>query len=338
MALIKCPECGRNFSDQADACPDCGYPIRKIKPNKKKKGHATMIMGIIIAVVIVILIGVLVSVVFMANQKRGDESIGETLEAIANSKNEKVYLSDDQIQEFFTSPEKFKGYYIKLGGQVFVDPEVDGNTTALQIYADPENATQNFIVHYSGNESFAMNDFVIVDGKINGIFTGENMFGATLEVPLIKSESIEKTTYAEAVVPAESEIDLQNASTEQQGITISITRAEFAESETRLYVKISNNSSANFSPGAYSAKVIQNNGQIDLNIESMTTYYDNLPELSDTILPGMESEGVLVFNHIDIAPFQLQIEGYSDDWNIALEPFVIDVAIQATTPTPATAE
>ena len=27
MALIKCPECGRQVSDKAVACPDCGYPI-----------------------------------------------------------------------------------------------------------------------------------------------------------------------------------------------------------------------------------------------------------------------------------------------------------------------
>ena len=29
MALIKCPECGReNVSDSAEMCPDCGYGIK----------------------------------------------------------------------------------------------------------------------------------------------------------------------------------------------------------------------------------------------------------------------------------------------------------------------
>lgn len=28
MALLSCPECKRNISDQATACPHCGYPIR----------------------------------------------------------------------------------------------------------------------------------------------------------------------------------------------------------------------------------------------------------------------------------------------------------------------
>lgn len=29
MALIKCPECGKEVSDQADSCPNCGFPIKK---------------------------------------------------------------------------------------------------------------------------------------------------------------------------------------------------------------------------------------------------------------------------------------------------------------------
>ena len=29
MALISCPECNREISDQASYCPQCGYPIAK---------------------------------------------------------------------------------------------------------------------------------------------------------------------------------------------------------------------------------------------------------------------------------------------------------------------
>ena len=35
MALIKCPECGKSdISDSLEACPDCGYPIRKRTPQE----------------------------------------------------------------------------------------------------------------------------------------------------------------------------------------------------------------------------------------------------------------------------------------------------------------
>lgn len=33
MALINCPECGRQVSDSATQCPTCGYPIAKNKPS-----------------------------------------------------------------------------------------------------------------------------------------------------------------------------------------------------------------------------------------------------------------------------------------------------------------
>lgn len=42
MALIKCPECGReNVSDSAEACPGCGYGIKahfeRIKQEEDEK-------------------------------------------------------------------------------------------------------------------------------------------------------------------------------------------------------------------------------------------------------------------------------------------------------------
>lgn len=33
MSLIICPECGKEFSDKAAACPNCGYPIESINNN-----------------------------------------------------------------------------------------------------------------------------------------------------------------------------------------------------------------------------------------------------------------------------------------------------------------
>lgn len=37
MALIKCPECGKEVSTAAEACPHCGYPIKKNEPVKEKQ-------------------------------------------------------------------------------------------------------------------------------------------------------------------------------------------------------------------------------------------------------------------------------------------------------------
>ena len=44
MALIKCPECGKEISDRTEACPYCAYPIVKLNENNtvaQKELHNT---------------------------------------------------------------------------------------------------------------------------------------------------------------------------------------------------------------------------------------------------------------------------------------------------------
>lgn len=36
MALIRCPECGREISDKAAACPGCGYPMTPVNPETEE--------------------------------------------------------------------------------------------------------------------------------------------------------------------------------------------------------------------------------------------------------------------------------------------------------------
>ena len=44
MSMIKCPECGKEISDNALACPNCGYQL-----HKKKKGYLPLaIIGTIL--------------------------------------------------------------------------------------------------------------------------------------------------------------------------------------------------------------------------------------------------------------------------------------------------
>ena len=37
MALIKCPECGRQVSDFAESCPDCGFPVKEYTLYNQKR-------------------------------------------------------------------------------------------------------------------------------------------------------------------------------------------------------------------------------------------------------------------------------------------------------------
>lgn len=42
MALIKCPECGKEMNDKAESCPQCGMPINEIKTSSGKSDVNTI--------------------------------------------------------------------------------------------------------------------------------------------------------------------------------------------------------------------------------------------------------------------------------------------------------
>lgn len=42
MAIIKCPECGKEISDKATSCPNCGFPLIKGQPEKEKPKEYTV--------------------------------------------------------------------------------------------------------------------------------------------------------------------------------------------------------------------------------------------------------------------------------------------------------
>ncbi len=64
MALIRCPECDTEVSDQALSCPKCGFPFDKKIPSEKSiqpqgKPRKKTRMGLILAILIIGLIGIL---------------------------------------------------------------------------------------------------------------------------------------------------------------------------------------------------------------------------------------------------------------------------------------
>lgn len=51
MALITCPECGKEVSDQATACPHCGAPLKaKVVDPEKTAAKIRLLVGFLIVV------------------------------------------------------------------------------------------------------------------------------------------------------------------------------------------------------------------------------------------------------------------------------------------------
>ena len=56
MAMIKCPECGKEISDTVKKCPNCGFSLKK---EYKKKGKKVATIFIAILAVIIVVVGIL---------------------------------------------------------------------------------------------------------------------------------------------------------------------------------------------------------------------------------------------------------------------------------------
>lgn len=115
MALIKCPECGKEISDQAASCPNCGCPMKEtnsdsgsdnsgkkieisikkpdVKLNKRTKG---ILGGVIVC--LVILIGVIIYT--------------KTNVTITDQENA-LLLSINEIQDSLLAPDSFIAYEAK---------------------------------------------------------------------------------------------------------------------------------------------------------------------------------------------------------------------------------
>ena len=241
-----------------------------------------------------------------------------------------VYLEEADIKGLFTNPNEYKGKYVKLSAQLFDAPQKDGDTVAIQAWHDIANIDQNFIAYTDSAEGIESQDYVFVDGKIDGSFKGENAFGGEVECPLIVDAKVTKSSYMEIVTPTIAEIS-PAVSQDQNGIVVIVDKVEYAEDETRLYVTINNGTDYNYSCGVYSAKLIVNGKQMDINNRSQTIYNTpELTELSYEVMAGTSSSGTIIFPAIEQnTPFQFVLpDSYSDNYDLMFTNYMIDVPVE----------
>lgn len=74
MAMIKCPECGKEYSDTAKACPNCGY--RKSHTTENKKLLIEIIAGVVFAILVVSLSAVYLYDKFTVSDEELHEALG----------------------------------------------------------------------------------------------------------------------------------------------------------------------------------------------------------------------------------------------------------------------
>lgn len=236
-------------------------------------------------------------------------------------------LKEEDYEKLYSDPEKYKGYEIEITGRVFTEPEKDEDGTYIQFWADPESSEKNTLAAINDpNLNIYTNDYVKVIGMVMDEFEGENAFGGIVRAPIILAESIEVVDYITVVAPTIKEINV-NKEINQHDLVITLQKIEIAENQTRVYLKVNNNTQNKVSFYSHSSKLIVGNKQLEEEyFHSETT---GLQEIQSEILPSIETEGVIVYPAIDLNEklIKMHAEAYSDNYDIDFEPFVFEVSI-----------
>ena len=245
----------------------------------------------------------------------GDSKPKEKKEAV------KEYIDEADYDELYTNPDKYKGKYVKISGQVFLEPERDGDYIYFQMWEDPANSEGNTIVKASADVKVKSEDYIIVDGEVTGKFEGENYFGGTVTAPKIENATVEVVDYITAVAPTIKE-KVVDSTQDQYGYAVTVQKIEFAENETRVYVSVINNGSDTFSCYGFNSKIIQEGKQIS----SESNFFAGYPEIESDLISGASTEGIITFPALnpDVA-LDLYIDGYSNNWEEQVETYTYTV-------------
>ncbi len=228
-------------------------------------------------------------------------------------------FTQENIDILMSNPKKYKGSNVEFSGKVFATPERDEKGTYLQVFADPINMDNNIIVGIMNPDLDVSEDsYVKVVGVVKDQMKGTNAFGAEISAPVIEASEVEVIDYITAVSPTQKTIEL-NENIEQKGFEVTVEKLELADNETRVYIKVKNNTEDNVSIWEHTAKLIQGSKQY----ESEYNYDADYPELQSDLSPGVETQAILSFKALDdnAESAKFIIEGSSDNYDIEIEPF-----------------
>jgi hypothetical protein len=272
----------------------------------------------IIPICIVVSISIfIIAIILLSNSNT-------TTEPKYDSEGNPIYVASSKVDFIYSNPESYYGQFVDLTGKVFSELEKNDGYIGFQMFADPENSEKNTVIYYNGSTNIKTDDYIKVTGYVYDTFTGANAFGGTISAPVIIATNVEKSSYIEVNVPTLKEVNYTDKIINQKGYTLEVTKVEFAERETRVYLKATNNAKDDFSIYTYSALITQENKQY----EQESVWEEEYDELLSELKPGISDFGVLVFQAINQNDFKLIIEGSSDNWDIDIDEYTFNLNVK----------
>ena len=232
-----------------------------------------------------------------------------------------VPMKGDEIKGLYTTPENFKNHYVELTGVVSAAPKYTDDSICVQMMSDIKNYANNTVVYIDDKDfKVKQNDYLHIVGLVGDSVAGQNAFGGNVSAPIITAKEYEIYSYKDAITPTLKTVEV-NQTQSQLGYSVTVQKIEYAENETRAYLKVDNNGSDKFNVYSFNAKITQNGKQY----EEQDNWEADYPKVQTDLLVGNSSEGVMVFPAIKESEFTLIIEGNSNNYQEKLEPYTFDI-------------
>ena len=169
MALIKCPECNKNISDKAEACPHCGYNLKQKSNRINTENVLDNLKGKWDNKYLIILVLLIVGIYFIFFNNSSQNNNGGTYEPNSNGNYE-----FNQNGKYFEFPTSYK-VYISKDGSIYVGKNIDNEGALIPYimidkyknYTDPVTLLKELTTEIGKEYSDARITIDLVSGQLN---------------------------------------------------------------------------------------------------------------------------------------------------------------------------
>lgn len=241
---------------------------------------------------------------------------------------EKELLSAEETKEALRNPGENKGKSVEITGFVFNFIDEDKDHIYIQIYQDFNNYKDDVTLKIPTNIAAEVEEdtFVHAQGVILGEMKGENLFGGDLKTSVIEVDNIVTGDFRETVAKTRKD-DTINTELTQHGLTVLIEKIEFSDYDTRLYVKINNESDSKTNLYSFDFTLVINGK----NYTEDYSYYGEYPEIDSELNPNTSTEGIIAFEAIDyneVSDVKIIVDSpYSDNWENDFDDYIFEFTL-----------
>lgn len=219
-----------------------------------------------------------------------------TQSTTSKTKTKEKYISESKITNALIEPDSYKGKRIKIEGEVSQGPDVDGNTGYLVRYVSANN--RYFFVQTDGDLGYQEGDYIKVVGTINEQISMKNVYGDDIPVASIGDAKVSDGSYIDIVMPTYRTNKPNEKTQTIDGVSVTLSKVEYAQEETRVYLSIDNQSQGAIYYDPSYVILQQDNAIIYPDTGSASYELGDYPQLNYTISVGSKSNGILVFSVI----------------------------------------